>query len=64
MSLADNIRRLREQKRLSQSELAEKAGVTQPAIDYFEKGKRIPNGFTLVEIAKSLDTTAEELVSE
>lgn len=62
MSLADNIRRLREQKKLTQHELAQKVGVSQQAILNFEKGKNNPNIVTGVNIAKALGVTCEELV--
>lgn len=63
MSLADNVKKLREQKGLSQLELAEKIDVTQPMIAQYEKGLKIPTIITGVELARALGTTCEELVS-
>ncbi len=63
MSFADNVKKLREQKGLSQLELAEKIDVTQPMIAQYEKGLKIPTIITGVELARALGTTCEELVS-
>ena len=62
MSLADNIKRLREKKHFSQTELGKEVGVSQQAILGFEKGKIKPDVYTAVALAKKLDTTVEELV--
>ena len=64
MSLANNIKNLREQAGLTQAELAAAAGVSQVAIKYFENGERVPNAFKLILIAKKLHTTCEELVGD
>ena len=62
MALSDNVKRLRERKNYSQSELAELVGVSQQAIADYEKGKKIPNIVTGVDLARKLDTTVERLV--
>ena len=62
MSFADNVKRLREQRGLSQAELAEKVDVTQPMIAQYEKGLKIPTIITGVQLAKCLGTTCEELL--
>lgn len=64
MAFADNVKRLREQKGLSQVELAEMVDVTQPMIAQYEKGLKIPTIITGVQLAKCLETTCEELVTE
>ena len=63
MSFADNVKKLRAQKGLSQLELAEKIDVTQSMIAQYEKGLKIPTIITGVELARALGTTCEELVS-
>ena len=63
MSFADNVKRLREQKGLSQAELADKVKISQPMIAQYEKGLKIPTIITGVELARCLDTTCEELVN-
>lgn len=64
MSLASNIKMLRERQGLTQEELARKVGVSQQAILNFEKDKNKPNIVTGVSIAKALGTTCEQLVGE
>lgn len=61
-NLACNIRRFREQQKLTQEELAEIAGVTRNAVDQWEEGNYIPNVISAVAIAKQFGTTAEALV--
>lgn len=63
MSFSENVKKLREQKGLSQAELAEQVEVTQPMIAQYEKGLKIPTIITGVQLAKCLDTTCENLVS-
>ena len=62
MSFADNVKKLREQKGLSQAELAEQVDVTQPMIAQYEKGLKIPTIITGVQLARCLGTTCEELI--
>ena len=62
MAFSDNVKRLRERKNYSQSELAELVGVSQQAIADYEKGKKIPNIVTGVDLARKLDATVEQLL--
>lgn len=62
MSFADNLKRMREKKDLSQAQLANAVGVTQPTIAQYEKGMKQPTVATAVDIARRLGTTCEELV--
>lgn len=62
MSLAENIKKLRERKELSQGELARLVDVSQPTIAQYEKGMKLPSIVVGVELAKRLGTTCEELV--
>lgn len=62
MAFSNNVKRLRERKNYSQSELAELVGVSQQAIADYEKGKKIPNIVTGVDLARKLDTTVEQLL--
>lgn len=60
MELKDNLKRIREQRGLSQPQLAEKASVSQQLISQIERGvgqttKRLP------EIARALDVSVYEL---
>lgn len=63
MAFSDNVKRLRERKNYSQSELAELVGVSQQAIADYEKGKKVPNIITGVDLARKLDTTVEQLLN-
>ncbi len=64
MSLADNIKFRRKEKGLSQCELAQKIGISQPTLAQYEKGVRSPSMVTGVELDRALGTTAEKLVEE
>lgn len=55
-----NFKTLREQKNLTQTELAEKSGLSLRTIQRIEAGN-IPKGFTLKAIAKGLETEPENL---
>lgn len=62
MSFAKNLRDKREEKGLTQGELAKAVGIAQPQIAKYESGIQVPNAITVVEIAKVLKITVEELV--
>ena len=62
MAFGDNLKRLREERHLTQQELAYRVGVTQPMITQYEKYMKVPTIIVGVEIAKVLNTTCEELV--
>lgn len=55
-----NLKNLREQKNLTQSELAEKAGLSLRTIQRIESGN-LPKGFTLKAISKALEIEPENL---
>lgn len=54
--LGQKIRELRYERRMSQGELAEKAGVALMTISRLERGEHDPHVATLAKIAKGLDT--------
>ena len=58
VSAADTLRRARERSRLSQSDLARRAGVAQPVISAYESGRREPSVTTL---ARLVAATGHEL---
>lgn len=64
MSFADNLKKRRDQRELSQQKLADDVGVTQATIAQYELGIKFPNVITAVMIAKRLGTTCEELVAD
>lgn len=50
---------LRIRQGLSQPKLAEEIGVTQGAIDHYEKGRNLPNAITLMALADVLETNID-----
>lgn len=57
------IRKLRELKHITQSELAHKAGIAQSTLSYIENGRKIPQFDTLSAICRGLDISILELFS-
>ena len=51
----ENITKLREEKGLSQRELAVASGVTPASISRWENGERIPNAVYIAQLANALD---------
>lgn len=60
--LSLNLKKAREEKGLTQKQVAEAVGVTQVAINYFEQGVKVPSLPTMIELANTLDKTIDELV--
>ena len=56
------LKQMRERKKITQVELANKVKVNPAAISQYEKGKREPRIETLVAISEALDCTIDELV--
>lgn len=61
--MKNKIQLLREENRLTQKELAEKAGLSLRTIQRIEAGNT-PKGFTLKALAESLNTTPEDLIEK
>ncbi len=59
--MTNNIRVERARLRLSQRELAEKAGVSRQTINAIEAGKYIPSGLVMMKIAALLQKTVNEV---
>jgi transcriptional regulator with XRE-family HTH domain len=62
-ALGREIRRHRKQRKLSQEQLAERAGLHRNYVGYLERGERNPAATTLFQIARALDISLAELVS-
>lgn len=62
MAFAENLRKIRESRSLSQKELAEMADLSQPAISKFESGEKNPNKRTLRILAQALGVTIDRLL--
>lgn len=59
--MKNNVKFLREEKNLTQNELAEKSGLSLRTIQRIEAGN-ILKGFTLKTIAVALETDSENLI--
>lgn len=60
----NNLKFLRTKYKMSQTQLAEKLGVSQNTISQWEKGVREPDSIQLfLDIAQLLDVTLDELVN-
>lgn len=56
------LEQLLKARKMTQKELAEKAGVTEAAMSHYIKGDRIPRSAVLARISKVLGTTSEFLM--
>lgn len=61
MSIAENIRRIREEKKMTQKNVASLMGISQQAYGQYESGSREPKPETLGRIAAALGTTLTEI---
>ena len=64
MTIAEKLYKLRTDFGLSQKEFAEKAGVSQSAINYWENGKRQPKTSQIKKIAKAFDVALYILIDD
>ncbi|UYZ34985.1 helix-turn-helix domain-containing protein [Clostridium beijerinckii] len=63
MSLSDNLKRIRINRKLTQKELAEKSGITRESIGNYERGDRTPPADILKKIADALGVSIDTLTS-
>tara|TARA_B100000989_G_scaffold173502_1_gene130111 strand:+ start:498 stop:731 length:234 start_codon:yes stop_codon:yes gene_type:complete len=54
----------RKAKGISHEKLAEKAGITRPAISHIESGRRKPSLLVCIKIAKALDLKLWEVIKK
>ena len=57
-----NLEKLMTEKGINQTDLSRKADISQPRIHDYLEGKCIPNGWRLVNIAKVLECSVDDLV--
>ena len=62
--LKDNLRKYREQKGLSQEQLADEVHVVRQTVSKWERGKSVPDASMLVELTRALEVTAADLLGE
>ena len=58
----DNLKRAREIKGLSQTELAKRSGLQPSAVSHFETGRRAPSFDNLKRLADTLEVTTDFLI--
>ena len=63
-SIGINIRKYRKQRKLSQEQLAEKAGLSTNYIGMLERGEKTPSLETFLKIANILDVSADMLLAD
>jgi transcriptional regulator with XRE-family HTH domain len=59
--LAEQLRRLRTERRLTQQRLADRAGISKEAIHVYERGRKRPRASTLALLARALGVPPAEL---
>lgn len=60
--IADRIKDLREQKSLTQAELARKLGITRSSVNAWEMGISVPSTQYVVELANTFDISTDYLL--
>ena len=63
-NIADNIKRIRELRNMTQEQLAEEAGVDRVTVARYESGKMSPSSRTIVKLADALRVTPNKLLGE
>jgi len=62
MILSERIKELRQESNLSQSALAKIIGVSQKAIDYWERGVNEPKASYIIKMADFFDVSTDYLL--
>jgi transcriptional regulator with XRE-family HTH domain len=61
-TIAQRVARLRKERGITQEEMASRLGVTQPIVSDYERGALRLHGELIIQFAKILDVTADELL--
>lgn len=61
MSLSENIKKARLERKLTQEQLAEKLGISPQAVSKWETSETYPDGALLVSLSNALETSLDEL---
>ncbi len=64
MKFSDKVRYLRLKKGYTQTELANLANISQPALQAYETGKNKPTKNNAIQLAKVLGVSYDELMSD
>lgn len=62
LNLLKNLKILRQEKDMNQTQLADEIGVSRSAIAMYESGKREPDNETLIKLAKYFNTSVDYLL--
>lgn len=62
MTIGESMRAARKKAGLTQKQLAEKSGITQPTISVIEQGKYCPRLLTTIDMADALGITVDEYI--
>ena len=57
----NNIKKIREQRGLTQQQLADRMGVSRPRISEWENQIFFPNWKNMIKLSKALDSSVDEL---
>ena len=58
----ERLKELRQEKGLSQRQLAKETGISKSAIGFWETGERVPNAQAVVVLAKYFGVTSDYLL--
>jgi transcriptional regulator with XRE-family HTH domain len=61
MELKDRIKSLRNERHLSQAQIAKALGIDQSTVSYWEKGRQEPNALQRKKLCQFLGITQSEL---
>ena len=61
-SLHDRLQKIRREKKLSQTELANQVGLSLRAYQYYERGERKPTASVLISLADYLNCSVDYLL--
>ena len=64
MSLGSNVRRLREENKMTQEKLAEKVGVSFQAVSSWERDEYKPDVDKLIKLSEIFDVTLSDLIDD
>lgn len=64
IAIGNRVRELREKRKLTQKELAEKVMVSSSVITRLEKGQTMVSVFTLIEISKVLEVSVADILTD
>ena len=63
-ALPNNLRKAREARKMTQSELGRKIGFGQARISYYEVSRGTPSIPTLIKLSEALDISIDDLLTK